>query len=231
MLTFAPKRTSPKRTPEDKQRTNTRLKQELFEDLAATAGQLRHTPPARSGSSRNPNSTFMFDVVDSSFLNREAHEEAVAILEAWKPTPWKGQIWEAHHSIDRVWTGPTHSDLQWTGAEWVPYKRQEAVDKARANLAPSRVSVRLTEALRKAVEVGKAGGIAEDELNAAYVEYKKDPTGQRDSLFVTLCAFARSTKRVGQVNKKYKHKAEIYMSLEDIFNEFTIDLMHRIESG
>jgi excisionase family DNA binding protein len=208
-----------------KELTNERLNLELAEDLAATAGQLRHMPPARSGSSLNPNATFIWNVVDSHFLNRESHEEAVAILEGWKPQPWKGQIWQAQRNIDRVWTGPTHTDLQWTGAEWQPYKRQDAVGKTPAYPAPSKVSVKTTEALQK------VGGIAEDELNAAYVEYAADPTEQRDSWVVTLSAFARSTKRVRQVNKKYWHKAEIYMDIEDIFDEFSINLMHRIESG
>ena len=143
----------------------------------------------------------------------------------WKPQPWKGQIWQAHRDIDRVWTGPTHTDLQRTGAEWQPYKRQDAVDKTQAYPELSKVSVKATESLQK------AGGIAEDELNAAYVEYAADPIGQRDSLYITLPAFARSTKRMRQVNKKYWHKAEIYMDIEDIFDEFTINLMHRIESG
>jgi excisionase family DNA binding protein len=110
--------------PEDtspKGLTRKRLKQELACDLAYTGGQVRHMPPASSGSSRNPNHTLTFNFVNDHFLNREAHEEAVAIVEGWHPQPWKGQIWKGvgKSNIERVWTGPVHYDLIWNGYEWL----------------------------------------------------------------------------------------------------------------
>lgn len=110
--------------PEDtspKGLTRKRLKQELACDVAYTAGQVRHMPPAPSGSSRNPNHTLAFNFVNDHFLNREAHEEAVAIVEGWLPQPWKGQVWKGvgKSNIERVWTGPVHHDLIWNGYEWL----------------------------------------------------------------------------------------------------------------
>jgi excisionase family DNA binding protein len=224
------KRTVPKRTLADKQRTNAHLQQELTEDLAATNGAARiHLPPASKGSSKNPNETVMFNFVDHHFLNWEAHEEAVAIVEGWRPKAWRGQIWYAQRGIDRVWTGPTHTDLQWTGAEWVSYKRHDGSDVIPEMPAPSSVPLKLTEALQRAIQVGKSGGIAEKELNAVYMKYLADPSGQRDSLYITLSAFARSAKRVWQINHSFWNKAEIYLDLDDIFAEFIIDLIRRIE--
>jgi excisionase family DNA binding protein len=236
MLNFAPlPAATPKRTLADKQKTKERLTQELADDLAATAGQLRHTPPAPSGSSRNPNETLMFDLVDSSFLNREAHEEAKAIQEAWKPQPWKGFIWYGHihepnSKPERVWTEPS-MNLQWTGAEWKPYKRQDGTAAAPVGSVPSNVSIKLYKALQRSIKVGKSGGIVNAELNETYAQYLADPTGQRDSLFVTISAFVRSDGRIWEINGKYGEKAEISLTLDDIFDEFAIDLMHRIENN
>jgi excisionase family DNA binding protein len=233
-----------KRTLKDKEATKERLEKELVEDLAATAGQLRHTPAARSGSSRNPNDTFMFNVVDSGFLNWEAHEEARAILDGWKPAPWKGQVWQAHRNIDRVWTGPIHHDLQWNGQEWVIYDAQlhscsaqdasGATDPIFAYPRMPETSGELTDALREDEE-GADGDksrdiAAEDELNATYLKYEADPIGQRESWWITLSAFARSPVRIKQVRFEFGLSAEMYMDIEDIFSEFTINLWNRIET-
>jgi excisionase family DNA binding protein len=86
-------------------------------------------------------------------------------------------------------------------------------------------------ALSKAIEVGNSGSIAEEELNAAYVKHDEDPLGQKDSLFVALSAFVRTAKRVSQIRRRFNNKPEIFMDIEDIFSDFTLDLMHRIESG
>jgi excisionase family DNA binding protein len=228
-----PKRT--KRTLKDKEATKERLEKELAEDLAATDGAARiYFPPGRKGNSRNPNESLMFDFVDDGFLNRTAHQEAVAIMEAWKPAPWKGMVWQAQRNIDRVWTGPTHHDLQWDGQEWMPVPAAHdalgAVDTYFAYSASSTVPVKATAALLRAIERGNSGGITEEEVNAAYVEYAADPVGQKESWFVTLSAFVRTTKRIKQVNNKFKNLPEIYMDTEDIFSEFAINLMHRIES-
>jgi excisionase family DNA binding protein len=225
--------------PEDNSRkgqTAKRLKEELAEDLAATDRAARtYFSPARKGNSLNPNAAFAFDCVDSHFLNREAHEEAKAIQQAWRRKPWKGFVWygrihEPNSKPERVWLAPS-MDLQWTGAEWEPYKGQDGTTVVTTGAIPSNVSMELTEALQRAVEVGKSGGIAEVEMNAAYIEYEADPTGQRDSLFVTLSAFVRSAKRLSQVSRKFKNKPEIYIDLDDIFNEFAVNLIHRIENG
>lgn len=235
-LTIKPKRTSPKRTLEDKQRTNERLQKELAKDLAATDRAARtYFPPTRKGTSLNPNANVTFDCVDSHFLNREAHEEAKAIQEGWRRKPWKGFVWygrthEPNSKPERVWTEPS-MHLQWTGAEWKPYKRQDGTAAIPGMSASSNVSVELTEALQRAIEIGKSGGIADAEMNAAYVEYLADPIGQRDSLFLTISAFVRSSKRGSQVSRKFKNKPEIYMDRDDIFDEFAINLLHRIENG
>jgi excisionase family DNA binding protein len=235
-LTIKPKRTSPKRTPEDKKLTNERLQLELAKELAAISGETRtHFPPTQKGNSKNPNAALMFDLVDSHFLNREAHEVAKAIQEGWRRKPWKGFVWygrihEPNGKPERVWLAPS-MDLEWTGVEWEPYESQHAIDKTPGMPALSNVPVELTDALQRAIKKGKSGGIAEVELNATYVDYLADPTVQRDSLFITLSAFIRSAKRAKQINEKYGDKAEIYMSLEDIFSEFAINLMHRIEKN
>ena len=241
----APKRAFRKRTLKDKEATKERLEKKLWEDLATTAGRRRYMPPARSGSSRNPNGTFMFNVVDSSFLNQTGHDEAVAILEGWNPAAWKGQVWRAHRNIDRVWTGPTHHDLQWNGVDWVIYKAQlhsHSVENASDAADPIFYYPRMSEAPREFTGallededeesgVGKSKDvIAEKELNVAYMEYEEDPIGQRDSLLVKLYTFARSRGRIKQVNRFLKNQPEIYLDIEDIFSEFNIDLMRRIES-
>jgi excisionase family DNA binding protein len=249
MLEFAPllplqgsHTPAPKRTLKDKILTKARLEHELTEDIAVTRGLQRTNPPARPGTSRNPNDTLAFNFVDDHFLNREAHEEAVAAVEGWRPQPWKGQIWRAvgKRNIQRVWTGPVQYDLVWNGSEWLPVAPRSAAqntlcavdtDFACLDMRDSPIEAIGQEEESQILKHQKRDGAADDEMNAAYVLYEEDSVRQKESFYITLSAFVRSGERTKQVNRSFNTRAEIFMNDEDIFAEFTIDLMRRIEKG
>ncbi|MBB5345868.1 helix-turn-helix domain-containing protein [Tunturibacter empetritectus] len=250
--------------PEDTSRkgqTRKRLQQEFDSDLAYTAGQVRHILPSPSGSSRNPNHVLAFNFVNDHFLNREAHEEAVAIVEGWKPEPWKGQIWRGlgKDNIERVWTGPVHFDLIWSGSEWLPCNTSHSsadgsgavdfnfpatgmrevtsgcvvteggVKGVKPIFIPRTGEYVSTVNLPKAL-IDTAKVKAAKDLNAAWVLYDKNRVGQKESFYMTLSAYVRGVFS-NQVFYKLSNRAELDLDRDDVLGEFLLKITSLIESG
>jgi excisionase family DNA binding protein len=241
----------------------TPLEQELADDVAYTAGQVRHIPPSPSGSSRNPNHILTFNFVNDHFLNREAHEEAVAIVEGWKPQPWKGQIWRGagKDNIERVWIGPVHFDLVFDGREWLPCNTSHsssvdpgAVDfnlpiagvrevtvgyeliagwgarRAKAITIPSEAGESTAPVKKPKTLYDASRRKAEKELNAAYVQYEKDPAGQKESFYMTLSAYVRGV-RSNAIYLELSERAEMHIDAGDILGAFLLKITSLIENG
>jgi excisionase family DNA binding protein len=169
-------------------------------------------PVGRKGTSRNPNKNYMWDFVDNSRINKEAHLEAVAIWQGWWWKPWKGFVRD-----NMVWTGNTTE-----GAHWEPIKSTLDNIEAPPLMLPEWESTASEKKLRH---------IAVAELNEACKKFVADPIGGRDNFYFSVYAFTRTSKLSNECFKLLDHAAEIHIDVDDVLTEFCIDILDRVEKG
>jgi len=206
----------------------------------------------RKGNSRNPDAAVMFDFVDVHFLNAESHEEAVAIVEGWKPQPWKGQIWKGagKDNTNRVWSGTAwlpgdtpHSASGDPGAVYFNFPApgmsevtagcevtKRGVKRAKAILIPPGVGEYTAPVKKPKTLFGAAKLQAAKELNAACVLAEKDPVGHEESFMRKLSAYVRGT-RSNAIYLEFSERAELHLDAEDILGEFLFRITHMIKNG
>jgi len=183
----------------------------------AVSGIRLHIDQGRKFSSNSPNEALMFALVDGSAEGREDREQAQAIIDGWKPHPWKGMVWR----------GPIGQDRMWSGTAWIHPAPSEEKCSPLVPALPSKVSERLTNIVR----TNQASTIEATELNEAYDEYLRDPAREEDSLAVTILAFIRSRERLAQCRKLLMPIPEIGRDVDDIFMEFYADLRSRMANN
>lgn len=176
--------------------------------------------------SLRPGLALLFALTDGS--DAEAREEAEAIIESYKPGPWKGQVWRKQDGHERVWTGPVYQDLVWTGRDWEPLHEIQAADVPLIAAKPSTVPVALTEAYVVRDGYAPATIISPKELNDAYERFMADPDSEHDNLWVTIAAFVRNPQRLAQCRKIIVANPETVTEIDDIFMDFIVDLRQRM---
>ena len=193
----------------------------------------RNKDSGRKFSSSRPNQALLWALIDDSKQNQDDHLEAIAIMDNWQQGPWKGQIWKARgrRNIDRVWTGPVHHDLVWTGTDWKPYKADAVVEKPLVNPVRTRVSMELAERLATAIRSERSCKATAKELNDSYDRYALDPIGEKDNLWVTIAAFSRSIERLTQCRKLIMRNPEMYIGVDDIFEDFNHEVWEKLDTG
>jgi excisionase family DNA binding protein len=187
----------------------------------------------RKFNSSKPNQALAWAFVDDTPGRAEERELAEAIVEAWKPGPWRGQVWKArihepNSKPERVWVAPS-VDGVWSGRDWLPYTKAIAVDKPLVYSEPSKASVGLTEQFKsKFNDFGELEGltIEDQELNAACDMYAANPETERENLWLTVAAYVRKPSWVKQHRKLMGGKPEFYQQDNDVFMQFTAEIFN-----
>jgi hypothetical protein len=159
-----------------------------------------------------------------------------------------------------IWTGPVHFDLAFDGSEWLPCNISHsssvnpgAVDfnlpiegmrevtvgyeliagwgakRAKAITIPSEAG-EYTAPVKRTKTLDDASRRQEKELNVAYVEYEKDPAGQKESFYMTLSAYVRDV-RSNAIYLELSERAEMYIDAGDILAGFLLKITSLIENG
>ena len=153
--------------------------QAIKRDQQLAAGRVRELGPSgrpdRNWTSQRPNAQFMWDYVDASTLNSEAHAESIDILEAWKFAPWKGCIYEG-----KIWREETTYSGHWEAVADRPVVTD--VQVLPASCSPSSdVQTRFHVSMSPTCKLGKFSThvIGAD---GTLVEYRSDTLAELDNL-------------------------------------------------
>ena len=184
---------------------------------ATESAVLRNGASTKKFSSRQPNNALLWALIDDSELGREAHEEAVAIMDNWQPGPWKGMVWRGPVGKDREWNGSSWEATTGQPVAHKPYQPQTSLE------SPSYHSIRVFSEPLPELE-------AAVELNKQYEAWVKDPSSERLNLYLTLNAFVRSTWRKAQVRMLLKDTT-MCVEADEIFTDFVLNLQERMDKG
>jgi hypothetical protein len=189
---------------------------------------LRNGASTKKFSSRKPNNALLWALIDDSELGREAHEEALAIMDNWQPQPFPGTVWRGPSPWKGArWPGVVGEGLEWNGSSW------EAVTDQPVDYKPYQPKTSLENCSHSAKVFSEPLPELEaaTELNQQYTAWVKDPKEQRESLHLTLSAFVAShTWRKAQV-RMLLAETTACVQADEIFSEFVFELQRRMDRG